>query len=133
MDTLSPANYFEPRDDCAMPCPIAAGIDVPEPRHHPDCAIVADTGHAYREAVAVEAERLRTPADAVVSAWILTAGAYADTEVVGYFEGTHAEAHALAGKLTAARANPALRISRDLIAVAPEQTTRFNADGSAAR
>ncbi len=90
--------------------------------------LTKDEAQAHADALNEQDER-----HSVHRAWVLTAGAYADTEVVGFYEGTRAQADALASRLTAVRARSESGVPRDLIEVTAEPTSRFNADGSVAR
>lgn len=142
MDTLTPANYFEAREDCGMTCPIAAGLTGDGLRHNGGCAITAGTGHAYREAVAVEAERLRLrdeESEPTPRAYALIAGSYADEQVIGvHLTDDPEDAAALALHMSGMRALAAAEnrygvgsISSDLIAVRAEPVALLDSNGAA--
>lgn len=136
MDTLTPSNYFERRDDCAPICRIGAGLTGAWIRHHADCAIVADTGHAYREAVAVEAERLRFGDGP--QAYAMTVGRHEDETVIGvHITNDPADAEALALHMSALRARQADAnrygpgsISSDVISVRAEPVDLLDTTGT---
>jgi len=134
MDTLTPANYFEARDDCEMTCPIGAGLTGAGLRHRAACLIVRDTGHAYREAVAREAERLGAtdPEQPRTQAYILLVGHYADEQVVGvHIAEDPADAVAVAHHMTLMRATATTtrRPPSDLIEVRAEPVALLDDNG----